>query len=124
MVIIMNCNSGNVNNFFSYKAVELLLDSGADVEANNHDGETPLHIMARRKRLDCIIVLLSRGAQVNAQSKDGSTPLHQAAMVSVKQEFSVNRSWVELNLNLVSGLRNSLEFFLNSLNSLNVNPKL
>lgn len=64
--------------------VELLLDSGADIEAHNHDGETPLHIMARHKSLDCTIALLSRGAEVNSQSKDGSTPLHQAAMVSVK----------------------------------------
>lgn len=68
---------------FSNKAVELLLNSGAEIDAHNHDGETPLHIMARRKRLDCAIVLLSRGAQVNAQSKDGSTPLHQAALVSL-----------------------------------------
>lgn len=70
-----------VINFF-YKAVELLLDSGADVEAKNNDGETALHIMARRRRLGCIIVLLSREANVNAQSSDGSTPLHQAATVS------------------------------------------
>ena len=67
---------------FFTKAVELLLDSGADVEAKNNDGETALHIMARRRRLGCIIVLLSREANVNAQSSDGSTPLHQAAAVS------------------------------------------
>lgn len=65
----------------SKEAVELLLDSGADVEAKNNDGETALHIMARRRRLGCIIVLLSREANVNAQSSDGSTPLHQAATV-------------------------------------------
>lgn len=63
------------------EAVELLVNCGAEIDAHNHDGETPLHIMARRRRLDCAIVLLSRGAQVNAQSKDGSTPLHQAALV-------------------------------------------
>ena len=68
---------------FPLKAVELLVNCGAEIDAHNHDGETPLHIMARRRRLDCAIVLLSRGAQVNAQSKDGSTPLHQAALVSV-----------------------------------------
>ena len=73
---------------FLKKSVELLVNSGADIEARNNDGETPLHIMARRRRLGCAIVLLSRGANVNAQSTDGSTPLHQAAVVSFPFGFT------------------------------------
>lgn len=79
------------------EVVELLLDSGADIEAHNHDGETPLHIMARHKRLDCTIVLLSRGAEVNSQSKDGSTPLHQAAMV---QDVDIVRALIVFGANV------------------------
>ncbi|XP_074620294.1 85/88 kDa calcium-independent phospholipase A2-like [Acropora palmata] len=63
------------------EGVELLVNRGADIEAQNNDGETPLHIMARRRRLGCVVMLLSVGANVNAQSSDGSTPLHYAGVV-------------------------------------------
>lgn len=63
------------------EGVELLINRGADMEAQNNDGETALHIMARRKRLGCVLTLLGCGACVNAQSADGSTPLHHAAVV-------------------------------------------
>ena len=69
------------------QGVELLVSRGADIEAQNNDGETPLHIMARRRRLGCVVMLLSVGANVNAQSSDGSTPLHHAAVVSSKYSY-------------------------------------
>ena len=68
--------------FFLVKAVELLLAKGAEIEAQNNYGETALHIMTRRRRLNCVIALLSNGAEVDSQSKSGSTPLHDAAAVS------------------------------------------
>lgn len=67
--------------FCCSKAVHLLLDKGAGIECKNNDGETALHVMARRRRLGCVIALLSSGANVNATSNDGSTPLHIAAKV-------------------------------------------
>ena len=69
------------------QGVELLVNRGADIEGRNNDGETPLHIMARRRRLGCVVMLLSVGANVNAQSSDGSTPLHHAAVVSSKYSY-------------------------------------
>ena len=58
-----------------------MLRKGADVEAHNNDGETPLHIMVRRRRLGCAIALISSGANIEARDKDGNTPLHFAAEV-------------------------------------------
>ncbi|KAK3728611.1 hypothetical protein QZH41_011694 [Actinostola sp. cb2023] len=63
----------------SKEAVRLLLKSGANIECKNNDDETPLHVMARRRRLGCVIALLSSGADVNPRSNNGSTPLHIAA---------------------------------------------
>ena len=73
-----------LSSFLQLQGVELLINRGADMEAQNNDGETALHIMARRKRLGCVLTLLGCGACVNAQSADGSTPLHHAAVVSAK----------------------------------------
>jgi len=69
--------------YYRFQAVRLLLDKGASVECKNNDGETALHVMARRRRLGCVIALLSSGANVNATSNDGSTSLHIAAKVSL-----------------------------------------
>ena len=63
------------------QTVELLLPEGADLEAGNKDGETPLHIMVNRKRLACTVALLSHGADVNALGMENETPLHTAVKV-------------------------------------------
>lgn len=85
------------------QGVELLVNRGADLEAQNNDGETPLHIMARRRRLGCVVMLLSVGANVNAQSSDGSTPLHHAGVVSSKHSY---RGFDSSSLCLFSWLKN------------------
>ncbi|CAB4016713.1 85 88 kDa calcium-independent phospholipase A2 isoform X2 [Paramuricea clavata] len=63
------------------QTVELLLAAGADIEAGNNECETPLHIMIKRKRLQCVVCLLSHGADVNALGMENDTPLHMAVKV-------------------------------------------
>ena len=63
------------------QTVELLLVADADIEAGNNECETPLHIMIRRKRLQCVVCLLSHGADVNALGMENDTPLHMAVKV-------------------------------------------
>jgi len=53
----------------------LLVDAGADVNAANEMGHTPLHFAANA---DAVRALVAAGADVNARSRDGSTPLHLA----------------------------------------------
>ncbi len=55
-----------------------LVAQGADIEAANTYGRTPLHERAASWRGD-IEVLLDLGADVHATDKDGDTPLHKAA---------------------------------------------
>ena len=58
-----------------------MIAGGADIEAGNNEGETPLHIMVHRKRLSCVVSLLSHGADVNALGMENNTPLHMAVKV-------------------------------------------
>jgi ankyrin repeat protein len=60
-------------------ALELLLNSGAEVDTRGDNSWTPLHIAAGLNNIKIIELLLSRGANINAQDSFGCTPLHYAA---------------------------------------------
>ena len=57
----------------------LLCQHGADVDAKDSDGETPLAIASGRGNLKVATVLLAEGANITAKSVTGRTPLHFAA---------------------------------------------
>ena len=61
---------------------QVLLDRGANIEARNARGATPLITAAGRGNLPLVLLLLSQGAQVAAQDHDGNTPLHEASFQS------------------------------------------
>jgi len=60
-------------------AMELLLERGAETEAQTDQGFTPLHWAAGRDAAAAAGVLIASGANVNAVAKGGVTPLHWAA---------------------------------------------
>lgn len=59
----------------------MLIENGAELQCRNSSQETPLHIMARRGRLDCVVALISNGADVNAVCQDNRNALHCAIEV-------------------------------------------
>ena len=58
------------------KMVELLIANGADVNAKNDSGITPLHLAAYEQNVQ---LLIDNGAMVNVRSDLGETPLYLMA---------------------------------------------
>jgi ankyrin repeat protein len=65
----------------------MLIERGADVTAQNDDGETPLHLASAptfraqtfsQKYADVAHILLEHGADANARNKNGLTPFFLA----------------------------------------------
>ena len=54
----------------------VLLEAGADVEARNRRGRTPLHGAAGTNRSQVVAELARAGADLNARDSAGNTPLH------------------------------------------------
>ncbi len=59
--------------------IRLLLDAGADPNAPDNRGATPLHWGAQNENPMVVTHLLSAGADLRAGDNDGYTPLHYAA---------------------------------------------
>ncbi|MBY0352909.1 ankyrin repeat domain-containing protein [Candidatus Babeliales bacterium] len=52
-----------------------LITLGANVDATNNDGETPLHWAAYSGHLPCVQELIAAGANISATNNNGETPL-------------------------------------------------
>nr|XP_048697723.1 serine/threonine-protein phosphatase 6 regulatory ankyrin repeat subunit A-like isoform X4 [Caretta caretta] len=64
------------------KVAEMLLKSGADVNVEQENGETAMHIAARHGNLRMIKALIEEGGELTSQSKAGECPLHIAVQHS------------------------------------------
>jgi ankyrin repeat protein len=60
--------------------VKKLLKEGADVNAKDRFGFTPLHYTALNGHFEVVKLLIERGADVNAKTNGGWTPLRFAAI--------------------------------------------
>lgn len=58
--------------------VTLLQKYGSVLETKSKSGDTPLHVMVEKNRLDAAIELILSHVDVNVQGKTGNTPLHLA----------------------------------------------
>ena len=61
------------------QGIERALEGGADLQAGDAHGITPLMAAVRAGRADAASLLVERGAQVRARDKRGFTALHYAA---------------------------------------------
>ncbi|MDB4681059.1 ankyrin repeat domain-containing protein [bacterium] len=68
--------SGNI------EAVKQHLAAGADVNAKNDGGFTPLHYAASRRDKEIAELLIAKDADVNAKMEDGDTPLDWAIEIN------------------------------------------
>ena len=61
-----------------FAVIQLLIKAGAEPNATDKDGATPLHRAVRTRCADAVRALLAHGADARASNKAGSTPLHLA----------------------------------------------
>jgi len=59
--------------------VKELLGAGANVNATNDKGLTPLHYAASKGRVEIGRILIERGADINVKDRANQHPLHRAA---------------------------------------------
>ncbi|CAI9725073.1 ankyrin repeat RF_0381 [Octopus vulgaris] len=60
------------------RIIEILIEAGGEVGANDFQGDTALHLAVFGHRLEALELLLSRGSRVNPRDVHGQTPLHWA----------------------------------------------
>jgi len=62
--------------------VEMLLIHGANVNAKNNKGVTPLHIAVLLGAVKIAEMLIKYGAYMNARDDEGNTPLHYVTHIA------------------------------------------
>ena len=75
------------------KAVELLLNSGTDIEVKNRYGSTPMYIASARGHIDVVKLLLNHGADIEMKDNYGWTALHVASVNGHVDVEDVNMPW-------------------------------
>ncbi len=79
----VSCAKWNTSTFFriaNKEDVSRCLKGGANINARNKHGKTPLHQAAYHNKTPAVIIaLLKAGARINVRDARGQTPLHLAA---------------------------------------------
>ncbi len=68
----------NAVHFKQVEAAKVLLKHGADLNARNGEGNTPLYVAVHQESLELTVLLLEKGADPNARNEFGYSPLRQS----------------------------------------------
>ena len=77
IIAAKNWNQWNINR------IKIDFEDGADVNAKDAQGATPLHYPAYRGHTEIAELLISKGADLNTKDDNGETPLYQAEEVGL-----------------------------------------
>lgn len=67
-----------MNHLKIIEIIKLLLNHGADINAQNKGGNTPLHLASMSNNEDIVFLLLDHGANINIQNRTGETASQMA----------------------------------------------
>ena len=85
----------SASNSRNLELVRLLIQEGADVNAQDEDGDSPLHsAMMRPDNYDVARTLIESGADVSNRAVDGKTPLHTFFNTTVSHVL-MRDDWIE-----------------------------
>lgn len=86
------------------KIVRLLVESGADLETRDEEGDTPLMQAASYGQTEIFNFLVARGARINVREKRGMTPLIAAAcacaVATMNSTYDIMKILVEKGANV------------------------
>lgn len=77
---------GRYDSTDNFRVAQLLLEHGADANAEDNDHDSPLHSASFSGKLEIVRVLLYHGANANAKNDQGETPLHQVSQGEYKSQ--------------------------------------
>jgi ankyrin repeat protein len=75
--------NARLSNEYRIANTSRLINEGADVNAADDQGLTPLHFAVQRDSVEVVRLLLDAGAEVNATDANGETPLYKAVRASI-----------------------------------------
>jgi ankyrin repeat protein len=78
--------------------VDLLLDLGADIEAQDYQGETPLQAAIKSHKAEAIDALIRRGANKEVRSRQGYSLLHLALLTTSNADITATAKIAQILL--------------------------
>ena len=72
----------------SKEQAKLLLERGAEINARDTEGGTPLHYaISSNRSMEYVTFLVDLGAEINARDENGDTPLYRAILWNVSMKW-------------------------------------
>ena len=97
--------------------LKILIKYGANINCQNDDLDTPLHLACKLNSISNVVFLLKNGCSFNIKNKLGHLPIYYSLM---NESFEILQILKSFGAEFTSSLENlriteNLEFFLNSL---------